>query len=84
MQIWTGRLGVISNAECFLCGQVCSSLTRLIVSRRRHDELRGSAWQHVLETVVGNAFDSETQMGPLAMERQLSRVQAFGNSNRYR
>jgi acyl-CoA reductase-like NAD-dependent aldehyde dehydrogenase len=28
-----------ASAECMLSGQVCSSLTRIIVSRRRHDEL---------------------------------------------
>ena len=27
------------SAECFLSGQVCSSLTRIVVSERRHDEL---------------------------------------------
>ena len=29
----------IAGAECFLSGQVCSSLTRIVVSRHRHDEL---------------------------------------------
>src|ERR1700685_2352887 len=31
--------GAITGAECFLSGQVCSSLTRIIVSRSRHDDL---------------------------------------------
>src|SRR6202020_3318091 len=29
----------LAGAECFLSGQVCSSLTRIVVTRRRHDEL---------------------------------------------
>jgi len=29
----------LARAECFLSGQVCSSLTRIVVTRRRHDEL---------------------------------------------
>src|SRR5580704_4788634 len=29
----------LSQAECFLSGQVCSSLTRIVVPRSRHDEL---------------------------------------------
>src|SRR5204863_168959 len=29
----------LSRAECFLSGQVCSSLTRIVVPRSRHDEL---------------------------------------------
>ena len=31
--------GTLARAECFLSGQVCSSLTRIVVSQRRHDEL---------------------------------------------
>jgi aldehyde dehydrogenase (NAD+) len=31
----------LSRAECFLSGQVCSSLTRIVVTRQRHDELQG-------------------------------------------
>jgi aldehyde dehydrogenase (NAD+) len=29
----------LAAAECFLSGQVCSSLTRIVVTRNRHDEL---------------------------------------------
>src|SRR5690606_10193080 len=29
----------ITGAACFLTGQVCSSLTRIIVSRSRHDDM---------------------------------------------
>jgi acyl-CoA reductase-like NAD-dependent aldehyde dehydrogenase len=29
----------LSRAQCFLPGQVCSALTRIVVPRRRHDEL---------------------------------------------
>ena len=29
----------LARAECMLSGQVCSSLTRIVVTRRRHDEL---------------------------------------------
>ena len=29
----------LAGAECFLTGQVCSSLTRIVVSKHRHDEL---------------------------------------------
>src|SRR6202035_1892998 len=29
----------LARAECFLSGQVCSSLTRIVVTRSRHDEL---------------------------------------------
>ena len=29
----------LAGAECMLSGQVCSSLTRIVVTRSRHDEL---------------------------------------------
>ncbi|PBC35970.1 aldehyde dehydrogenase [Rhodococcus sp. ACPA4] len=68
---------VISGAECFLSGQVCSSLTRLVISRRRHDEFVEILSGMFSQTKVGNAFDADTQMGPLAMERQRDRVEGF-------
>ena len=67
----------ISRAECFLSGQVCSSLTRIVVpaivttscSRR---------WPSTFAQVrVGDPFDPETQMGPLASERQRDRVLGY-------
>jgi acyl-CoA reductase-like NAD-dependent aldehyde dehydrogenase len=67
----------LAGAECFLSGQVCSSLTRIVVTRSRHDELveaLGSAFGAVR---VGDPFDSSTQMGPLAAERQRDRVEGY-------
>ena len=58
----------LSQAECFLSGQVCSSLTRIVVPRSRHDEL--------LEALAGT-FSSQTQMGPLAAQRQRDRVEGY-------
>lgn len=68
---------VIAGAECFLTGQVCASLTRLIVSRSRHDEFVGILADKFSTKIVGNAFDADTQMGPLAMERQRDRVEDY-------
>jgi acyl-CoA reductase-like NAD-dependent aldehyde dehydrogenase len=64
----------ISRAECFLSGQVCSSLTRIVVPRRRHDELLDALAATFSQVRVGDPFDPETQMGPLASERQRDRV----------
>jgi acyl-CoA reductase-like NAD-dependent aldehyde dehydrogenase len=61
----------------FMTGQVCSSLTRIIIGRNRHDdfvEALGAAFDRVK---VGDPFDPATTMGPLAMARQLSRVQSY-------
>jgi aldehyde dehydrogenase (NAD+) len=67
----------IAGAECFLSGQVCSSLTRLVVSRSRHDEFVETLAGMFSQVKVGDPFDPETQMGPLAMARQRDRVEGF-------
>ncbi len=69
--------GAITGAECFLSGQVCSSLTRIIVSRSRHDELVEALAGTFSQVKVGDPFDPQTQMGPLAMDRQRDRVEGY-------
>ncbi|HWC35074.1 MAG TPA: aldehyde dehydrogenase [Mycobacteriales bacterium] len=64
----------ISGAECMISGQVCSSLTRLVVPRNRHDEFVDALAGTFSKVVVGDPFDDATQMGPLAMERQRDKV----------
>ena len=67
----------IAGSECFLSGQVCSSLTRLVVSRSRHDEFVETLAGIFSQVKVGDPFDAETQMGPLAMARQRDRVEGL-------
>jgi len=67
----------ISGAQCFLSGQVCSALTRIVVSRHRHDELVDALSATFSNVRVGDPFDPETQMGPLASERQRDRVLGY-------
>jgi acyl-CoA reductase-like NAD-dependent aldehyde dehydrogenase len=57
-----------------ISGQVCSSLTRLVVPRKRHDEFVDALASTFSKVVVGDPFDMSTQMGPLAMERQRDKV----------
>jgi acyl-CoA reductase-like NAD-dependent aldehyde dehydrogenase len=66
-----------SAAECFLSGQVCSSLTRIIVPRHRHDALVDALASTFSQVRVGNQFDADTQMGPLAVRRQRDRVEGY-------
>jgi acyl-CoA reductase-like NAD-dependent aldehyde dehydrogenase len=67
----------LSAAECFLSGQVCSSLTRIIVPRHRHDALVDALASTFSQVRVGNRFDADTQMGPLAVRRQRDRVEGY-------
>jgi aldehyde dehydrogenase (NAD+) len=69
--------GALASAECFLSGQVCSSLTRVVVTRSRHDELVEALAGAFSQVRVGDPFDSRTQMGPLVASRQRDRVEGY-------
>jgi len=67
----------LAGAECMLSGQVCSSLTRIVVSRGRHDELVEALASAFSAVLVGDPFDPNTQMGPLVSSRQRDRVEGY-------
>jgi acyl-CoA reductase-like NAD-dependent aldehyde dehydrogenase len=67
----------LAAAECMLTGQVCASLTRIIVARNRHDELVDALASAFSMVQVGDQFDAQTQMGPLATGRQRDRVEGY-------
>ncbi len=67
----------LARAECTLSGQVCSSLTRIVVTRRRHDELVDLLASAFSEVRVGDPFDPATEMGPLVSSRQRDRVEGY-------
>jgi len=60
-----------------MTGQVCSSLTRIVVSRAHHDEMVEALAASFGAVNVGDPFDEKTQMGPLAAERQRTRVENY-------
>jgi acyl-CoA reductase-like NAD-dependent aldehyde dehydrogenase len=67
----------LSSAECLLSGQVCSSLTRIVVPRHRHDALLEALAGTFSQVRVGDPFDEQTQMGPLVAARQRDRVEGY-------
>jgi aldehyde dehydrogenase (NAD+) len=67
----------LTRAECMLSGQVCSSLTRIVVTKDRHDELVEALVGSFSQVRVGNQFDPDSQMGPLAVRRQRDRVLGY-------
>jgi acyl-CoA reductase-like NAD-dependent aldehyde dehydrogenase len=67
----------VSQWAGLLTGQVCSSLTRLIVTRRRHDDFVDALASNMSQIKVGDPFDTASQMGPLAMARQRDRVEGY-------
>jgi acyl-CoA reductase-like NAD-dependent aldehyde dehydrogenase len=67
----------LAGAECMMTGQVCASLTRIVVTRARHDALVDALASAFSAVRVGSPFDPEVQMGPLAMSRQRDRVEGY-------
>src|SRR5690348_17196962 len=67
----------LAQAECFLAGQVCSSLTRIVVPRPLHDQLLDALAENFGQVRVGDPFDAETQMGPLVGETHRARVEGY-------
>ena len=67
----------IVGPAMYLSGQACSSLTRIIVTRKRHDALVEALSSTYGAAKVGDPYDPATQMGPLAMSRQRDRVESY-------
>ncbi len=60
-----------------ITGQVCFSLTRVLVPESRKQEFLDLYLGAVAGIKVGDPFDPATHMGPLTMARQLDRVQGY-------
>jgi aldehyde dehydrogenase (NAD+) len=60
-----------------MTGQTCASLTRVIVTERRHDMVVEALAAALAGVQVGDPFDPSSQMGPLATQRQRDRVERY-------
>jgi betaine-aldehyde dehydrogenase len=58
-------------------GQACVAQTRILVPRRREQELVDAITDHVAAQVVGDPTDFATAVGPLISERQRERVEGY-------
>ena len=67
----------VMGFSCFYAGQVCAALTRVIVPRKRHNAIVDALAARYSKIRVGNQFDPQTQMGPLATAAQRSRVEGY-------
>jgi acyl-CoA reductase-like NAD-dependent aldehyde dehydrogenase len=68
---------LLTGTITLLSGQVCAMLSRALVSRRRHDELAEAIARCMKKVVIGHSDDPTTQLGPVAMKRQLERVESY-------
>lgn len=57
-----------------LAGQVCFSQTRVLVSKRRRAEFVGAYVDAMAKRKIGDPWDTETFMGPVASQAQYQRV----------
>jgi betaine-aldehyde dehydrogenase len=64
----------LAESATELTGQVCSALTRVIVTKGRHDELVEALSAEFAKVRVGDPFDANSDMGPVAMKRQLDKI----------
>ena len=66
------RLGSFRNS-----GQICTLKTRLVVSKRRENELLDRLTALVGSMPVGDPSDPATQIGPMVSARQRDRVEGY-------
>jgi len=68
---------ILGNTITVMSGQVCAMLSRAIVPKHRHDELAEAIAGVMKGIKIGNSEAPDTQLGPLAMKRQLERVEMY-------
>ena len=73
---------LLSGTIIQMSGQICAMLSRVIVPRKRHDELADAIAAEMRKVVIGPSTDPATQLGPLAMARQLERVEMYIDEGR--
>ena len=61
----------------YLSGQVCHTITRVIVPQARHDEMVSALAEIAQGMVLGDPFDPATTAGPLANARQREVVEGY-------
>ena len=67
----------LAPAITLLCGQVCANLTRILVPKRLEQQYTEALAAAMAETAVGDPLQPKIMMGPLAMSRQLKRVECY-------
>ena len=70
-------LQTLPMGGCMQSGQACIALTRVLVSRKRHDEVLEALKAAYGSLPVGNPWDPTNFLGPLASKRQQERVLGY-------
>ncbi|HEY4332380.1 MAG TPA: aldehyde dehydrogenase [Ilumatobacteraceae bacterium] len=67
----------LAGTACFMTGQVCASLTRIIVPAHKQDAFVDALSATFAHIAVGDPYEPTTGMGPLAARRHLERVEDY-------
>lgn len=73
---------LMTETITMMSGQVCAMLSRLIVPRHRHDEVADAIAAEMRQVRIGHSDDPQTQLGPVAMKRQLERIEGYIDEGR--
>jgi len=68
---------ILTQTIIMSAGQVCASLSRVIVTREAHDHLVELIRGEMDKVRVGSPLDPDAQLGPVAMERQRTRIEEY-------
>ena len=68
---------ILTGSICVMTGQVCATLSRVLVPRAKVPHFADAFVEAMRGVKVGDPYDPASQMGPLAMERQLRRVEGY-------
>ena len=68
---------VLGRTITMLSGQVCAMLSRAIVPAHRHDEIAQAIAAEMQQVRIGEPHDPASEMGPIAMKRQLERIEGY-------
>jgi acyl-CoA reductase-like NAD-dependent aldehyde dehydrogenase len=68
---------ILARTIIVLSGQVCAMLSRAIVPAARHDEMAEAIAAEMRAVKIGHSTDPGVDMGPIAMKRQLERIERY-------
>lgn len=68
---------ILGRTITALSGQVCAMLSRAIVPEKRYNEIVEATAAVMKSVKVGSPLDPASEMGPIAMKRQLERVEGY-------
>jgi betaine-aldehyde dehydrogenase len=65
------------NGVFFHAGQICSAGSRVLVERSIHDKFVEALKKRIAAIRLGDAFDPQTEMGPLISEEHRGKVEGY-------